>query len=271
MSETYLQSFSWSEVAEPHDEYQTQQHLCHGYDVYGDMLTNADIYDLKLLLLLGKPPKPEQKKLLSLLEFCLANFGPREASIRAAMNAGVGGSAPASALMASLAISSGNILGTNELQYLMNNWLEADEKYDSWLIKRTNQTQAEILPDIEHIPGFEVTSQHTGLPVKQALKVLATVSCAKKIRYLNSHFHLLTLDYQRGLTMIAIAACVYLDLGLSITQAQYHFLQAKLIGAAHHANEQAILGWKNFPFAKTVQLIGDPGFKGLPDMEVLKP
>ena len=162
--------------------------------------------------------------------------------------------------MAALAVSSGNLGGTNELKCLMQFWLDAQANSDTWIWKKPNQSQAEILPEFEHVPGFEVSSQLTSLPVKQALDACKSVKTAKKIQYLKLHLELLSKYHNRGLTMISVAACVYLDLGLSIAQAQYHFLQSKLIGAAHHALEQSLLGWKNFPFAKTVHLINDPGF-----------
>lgn len=187
------------------------------------------------------------------------------------MNAGVGGSSPAAALMASLAVSSGNLSGINELKSLIESWQQADEKIESWIWLENKKTQAEILPDFEHIPGFEIKSKVTPLPVLQSLKVLSSVKNTTKIQYLYDHHLALTQYHQKGLTMISVAACVYLDLGLSIEQAQYHYLQAKLVGAAHHAIEQKSLGWKNFPFAKKINLKNDPGFKGLPEIEGLKP
>ena len=101
MEETiYMQSRIWLEEPEPNNAFATRAAFCHGYDVYGEMLGNAGWVDMIYLLFKGEAPTRAQAAALEILAVALANPGPRDASVHAAMCAGVGGS-PAAAGSAS--------------------------------------------------------------------------------------------------------------------------------------------------------------------------
>jgi citrate synthase len=75
------------------------------------------------LLFRGEAPTREQARLLEGLAIALANPGPRDAAVHAAMCGGVGGSTSASCLMAALAVGAGASGGAREVRLVMEDWL----------------------------------------------------------------------------------------------------------------------------------------------------
>src|SRR6188474_3167331 len=111
----YIQSRIWLEEPEPDNAFATRAAFCHGYDVYGEMLGNAGWVDMIYLLFKGEAPTRAQAAALEILAVALANAGPRDAAVHAAMCAGVGGSPAAAALTAALAVGAGGAGGAREV------------------------------------------------------------------------------------------------------------------------------------------------------------
>src|SRR5205814_8308814 len=101
----------WLEEPEPDNAFATRAAYCHGFDVYGEMLGRASWSDMLYLLFLGETPSRQQATLLNALAVALANAGPRDPAVHAAMCAGVGGSTAAASLMAALAVGAGQHTG----------------------------------------------------------------------------------------------------------------------------------------------------------------
>ena len=99
-----IRSRIWEESPEADNPFAAAACYCSGFDVYGDLLGKASWIEYLYLLFRQDPPTPSETKLLEGLAVAIANPGPRDHSVRAAMCAGVGGSSGASALMAALAI-----------------------------------------------------------------------------------------------------------------------------------------------------------------------
>src|SRR6185369_13567014 len=97
----------WLEEPEPDNPFATKAAYCHGYDVYGGMLGKARWVEMLFLLFRGEAPTSTQSELLETLAVALANPGPRDSSVHAAMCGGVGGSTAASCLIAALAVGAG--------------------------------------------------------------------------------------------------------------------------------------------------------------------
>ena len=112
----------WQEEAEPDNAFAAKACHCHGYDVYGEMLGQASWIEYLFLLFRGDAPTVQQAKLLEGLAIALANPGPRDASVHAAMCGGVGGSTSASCLMAALAVGAGGSGGAREVFNAMRDW-----------------------------------------------------------------------------------------------------------------------------------------------------
>src|SRR3569623_1965015 len=117
--------------------------LCHGYNVYGEMLGRASWIEYLHLLFLGERPTPPQAKLLEGLANALANPGIRDHSVYAAMNGGVGGSSAASCLMAALAVGAGQLGGAREVFRAMEYWAVCGTDLEKWITIITTPPQEE--------------------------------------------------------------------------------------------------------------------------------
>jgi citrate synthase len=112
----------WRETPQPDNPFAAAECYCGGYNVYGDLIKNASFIDYLFLLFKLTAPKPHQSAILSSLAVALANPGPRDHSVRAAMNAGVGGSTHPSALIAAISVGAGNLGGAREVFHCMEYW-----------------------------------------------------------------------------------------------------------------------------------------------------
>src|SRR3954470_7827712 len=129
---TYIQSRIWLEEPEPNNAFTTRAAFCHGYDVYGEMVGNAGWVDMIYLLFKGEAPTRAQAAALEILAVALANPGPRDASVHAAMCAGVGGSPAAASLMAALAVGAGSLGGAREIFLAMEGWVACGRDFAAW-------------------------------------------------------------------------------------------------------------------------------------------
>ena len=177
---TYMQSRIWLEEPEPNNEFACRAAYCHGYDVYGEMLGNSGWVDMLYLLFKGEAPARAQAAALEILAVALANPGPRDASVNAAMCAGVGGSPAASALMAALAVGAGGAGGAREVFRAMQAWATCDKLVEAWqgyFMQQARHEAAaplEVWPAAEHPPGFDPLGVEASTPVKQVLALLTS-------------------------------------------------------------------------------------------------
>src|SRR5690242_8530481 len=118
----YMQSRIWLEEPEPDNPFAARAAYCHGYDVYGEMLGRSGWADMFFLLFRGEAPTRTQRSMLEILAVALANPGPRDASVHAAMCGSVGGSAAAASLMAALAVGAGSSGGAREIALVLEAW-----------------------------------------------------------------------------------------------------------------------------------------------------
>ena len=257
MSETPIQTRLWREEAEPADPFTAAAAYCHGYDVYGEMLGRARWADMLHLLLRGEAPAPNQSRLLDALAVALANPGPRDPMVHAAMCGGVGGSTAASCLMAALAVGAGHLGGGREVSLAMARWRECGTDLAAWEKHLRNPPKAKPTswPDAEHPPGFSPNGAVTATPVKQTLVCLAALASGPELPWLSEQRDKLEDMAGSPLAMSGVAAAAYVELGLSPAQGEMLHLLLRLPGAAAHALEQQELGFKKFPFyANDLQL-----------------
>ena len=147
----------WREEPEPDNPFATRVAWCRGYDVYGEMLGPARWVEMLYLLFREEAPTVAQADLLEALAVALANPGPRDASVHAAMCGGVCGSTAASSLMAALAVGAGQLAGGHEVFLAMEGWAACGTHLDAWR-KRLGGLEAipgSIWPTPEHPPGFD--------------------------------------------------------------------------------------------------------------------
>ena len=253
----------WEEEAEADNPFAARACFCHGYDVYGELLPKAAWVEYLYLLFVGERPGDRQTKLLERLAVALANPGPRDHSVRAAMNGGVGGSQHAACLMAALAVGAGQYGGAHEVARAMECWLACGTDSDSWHRRIEDppvEERADVWLPMEHPPGFDPHGNVCPTPVRQTLAVLAQCSPGHALPWLAERRTELEEIAGCPLAMTGVSAAAFVDLGLDADQGEMLYLLLRLPGAAVHALEQRGYGWRRYPFfADAVHLEDDPG------------
>ena len=261
----------WEEEAEADNPFAAKAAYCHGYDVYGEILQKASWFEYLYLMFKGERPTAEQAVLLEKLAIALANPGPREASVRAAMNGGVSKAAHASSLMAALAVGAGQYGGSHEVYILMDLWKQCGLDLEIWtnkLLEPADDSQADIWLPMEHSPGFDPNGESCPTFVLQTLEVLTSVSPGKSLNWLQTNREALEEKVGYPLAMSGVIAAAFNDLEMNNHQSSMLYLMLRLPGAAAHAIEQRDVGWKNFPFfSHAIEITNDPGDKGLPTID----
>ena len=259
MSSERIQTRIWQEIPEPDNPFATQQALCHGFDVFGEMLGQARWMDMFFLLFRGEPPSPDQARLLETLAVALMNPGPRDPAVHAAMCGGVGGSPAASSLMAALAVGAGQYTGAREVRQVAERWLACGTRIEDWRIAlaTTAPDPQGIWPHSEHVPGFDPHAMRASTATCQTLEVLSRCSPGATLPWLVQHRLALEDAAGAALAMSGVAAAALTDLDFTPEQAEMIHLLLRLPGAAAHALEQRTVGYKNFPFF-ALELLDDP-------------
>lgn len=254
----------WLEEPEESNPFAARASYCHGYDVSGQIIPQAGWFEYLLLMFKGDRPQAEESRLLEKLAMVLANPGPREASVRAAMNAGVAGTNHSSALMAALAVGAGQYGGAQEVSICMRLWQECGQSLDLWSTRLFNPEEderADIWLPMEHAPGFDPNGDVTPTPVLQTLEFLASLAPENgSLAWLKNNRARLESKVGYPLAISGIAAAALVDLGLDQDQGSMLYLMLRLPGAAVHALEQKQMGWKKFPYyGPAIELADDPG------------
>lgn len=240
----------WREEAESDNPFATRTAYCRGYDVYGKMLGNARWVEMLFLLFQVDAPSTSQADMLEALAVALANPGPRDASVHAAMCGGVGGSTAASSLIAALAVGAGQLSGGREVFLAMEGWACCDTDFEAWkkYLTHLDRIPGSIWPVPEHPPGFDPHGVTTPNPVRQTLDCLAKMSTGAHLSWLQENLTILETTAGYPLALSGVAAAALIDLGFTAEQGEMLYLLLRLPGAAAHALEQRHKGYKNFPF-----------------------
>jgi citrate synthase len=243
----------WQEVPEADNPFAAQVARCHGYDVYGELVGRARWADMIYLLFRGEPPTPAQADLLEALAVALANPGPREASVHAAMAGGVGGSPSASCLMAALAVGAGQLGGGREIFLGIQAWADCGTDLEAWrryLATPPVVNHGSAWPTPEHAPGFDPHGVNATLPLRQTLACLRRLSTGAFLPWLDEHREALEAAAGKPLAFAGVAAATLAELGFNPEQGEMVHLLLRLPGAAAHALEQRHHGYKKFPFGE---------------------
>lgn len=242
----------WQELPEVDNPFATRTALCRGYDVFGAMLGQARWIDMLWLLMRPELPAGPQRDVLEALAVALANPGPRDASVHAAMCSGVGGSPAASALIAALAVGAGRHGGARDVHDAMTMWQRCGPDLAAWAgYNAAHAGEAvEIYPERQHVPGFDPYGVNTATPVRQVLATLAHLGAGAATTWLHGHLDAAQEAIGYPLAMAGATACVLHDLGFTPDEGEMLTLLLRLPGAAAHALEQQQHGFKQFPFYK---------------------
>lgn len=250
----------WAEEAESDNPFAAAKCLCHGYDVYGDLLGKAGLVEYIYLLFTGERPTASQAAHLNLLAVALANPGPRDPSVHAAMAAYVSGTPAASALVAALAVGAGGCQGAHEVFLAIEMWLACGTSIELWKEHLTSPAalpRTTIWPHADTPPGFDPHARSCALPVLQTLQKLADIEPGKNLQWLYEQRLALEAMAGKPLNLLGVAAATLADLEFSAAQGEMLVLLLRLPGAAVHALEQKKLGFRQFPFFE-LELKHDP-------------
>lgn len=259
----------WEEQPEENNPFATKQAFCSGYDVYGDILKKANYFEYIYLLFMGEKPSQQQATLFEGIAIAIANPGPRDHSIRAAMNGGAGGSTSASCLMAALGVGAGQFTGAREIYEAINIWHECGQEskqWHEWVHAHPKQHErADIWLPGEHIPGFDPYGVSCATTVKQVLSHLESINQGGALSWLQRERETLESIVKYPLSMTGVIAAAMVDLGISAEKSEMLYLLLRLPGAAVHALEQKEFGWRRYPFfSDGIELMNDPGPQGNP-------
>lgn len=241
----------WQEEPEADNPFATRVARCHGYDVYGEMLGKAGWIDMLYLLFRGEAPTPLEAQLFENLAVALANPGPRDPAVHAAMCGGTGGSPAAASLMAALAVGAGQLCGGREILLAVEGWHTCGTDLDAWrkhLCTPPQDDKVSAWPKPEHPPGFDPHGVSTPLIVRQTLDCIVPLSPGVNLPWLAQQRTALEDIARLPLSLAGVAAAAYVDLSFSAVQAEMIHLLLRLPGAAAHALEQQEYGHKKFPF-----------------------
>lgn len=241
----------WNELPEADNPFAARTAYCRGYDVYGELLGRLRWVEMLWLLFREEAPSRTEADLLETLAVALANPGPREASVHAAMAGGVGGSTSASCLMAALSVGAGTLGGGREVLLAMNAWAACGTDLAAWerqLATPPVPNTGSPWPTPDHPPGFEPHGQRTATPVQQTLAALQRVGVGPRLPWLAANLPALEAAAGCPLALSGVAAAAFADLGFTPEQGEMLQLLLRLPGAAAHALEQRPLGYKQFPF-----------------------
>lgn len=249
----------WKEEPEADNPFAAKAAYCSGYDVYGQMLGKARWVEMLYLLFRGEAPTQAQADLLEAVAVALANPGPRDPSVHAAMCAGVCGSTAASTLIAALAAGAGGIGGGRDVLLALRVWQECGTNLAAWVacLSGGPARTMDIWPDMEHQPGFEPHGVRRTEVVKKTVDCLARLSPGVHLAWLAANADALEKAAGRPLGLSGVVAAAYHDLGLSPEQGEMIHLMLRLPGAAAHALEQKEYGFRKFPFF-SIEVENDP-------------
>jgi citrate synthase len=246
----FIHTRIWQEEPDPENAFAASAAYCHGYDVAGEMLGNARWVEMLYLLFRGEAPSRKQADFLEALALALANPGPRDPSVHAAMCAGVCGSTAASSLIAALAVGAGGLSGSRDVLLALQGWAACGTDLAAWRMQIATGGKGSITiwPDAQHAPGFDPHAGTASPLVRQMLDKLASLSPGENLAWLKQHREELEAAAGGALSLAGVAAAALHDLGFSPEQGELLHLLLRLPGAAAHALEQRGYGFRKFPF-----------------------
>lgn len=244
-------SYFWEEEPALENPFSASRSFCAGYDVYNDLLTKVSWVEFLYLMMLREQPEASDATLLNAVAVAIANPGPRDSSVQAAMSAAAGGSTFAACLMAAVAVGAGSLGGAKDVARAMDLWthLGCDlQQWKKYLPPEKQPRQPDVWLPSEHSPGFDPHSAHCSAAVVQTLQYLSEISSGSALRWLRDNQSELELTAGASLALSGVVAAAFTDLGFEPRQGEMLFLLLRLPGAAVHALEQHEIGWRQFPF-----------------------
>ncbi|PCJ22305.1 MAG: citryl-CoA lyase [Gammaproteobacteria bacterium] len=260
-----IYSTFWQENAQKENPFIAEECFCYGYNVYDDVLPNGSSAEFILLLFSqGQKPSVMASALFDKLTLFLANPGPRDPSVHAAMCSAVSKTTATAVLTSALAVGGGLLGGGHEVPYAMKQISEWRNKGIPTTIEAPEQDCVDVWLPFEHVPGFAPNEDRLSRPLAQGLSVLSKCSERGYLQWLSEHQAELQKIIGYPVATSGLAAAAFLDLGIEAYIAEQCYMMMRLPGVIAHAHDQHQLGFQKFPFFHdSLELEDDPGaFKG---------
>ncbi len=244
--------------AEVQDEERGSIHLCHGYDLYNDLLGRYSWLELTILHLRGELPSREEADVFDLIFRIVINPGPKNWATQAAMTAAVTHTPVGNSLLAGLAVLEGRYHGALAVEKAM-------EMFAELVVVIHGDCDRDILTGIVSrygdLPGFDRPERVNGKRVNSLVDKLSALSSH------NDHIQA-ALEFGRQqnvkLTLLGLFAAALCDLGFAPRQGHGLFLIAAAPGILAHLLEQMEGSWSSYPFGSPPEYVG-PQDKTLSD------
>ncbi|PIW47909.1 MAG: hypothetical protein COW18_08065 [Zetaproteobacteria bacterium CG12_big_fil_rev_8_21_14_0_65_54_13] len=236
--------------------------LWHGYDAQ-KLCGNYGWTEMLFLMSQGELPTTKQNDLLNKTMAFLANPGPRDAGVRAAMNCGLGKTPLPTILTTGLTVRGGMAEGAMHVEAAMrflNGRLPAGEAcsadqpdYAGVLIHNYRQfwrehKDDEVVPWPEIPPGF---GHHYGERDSRAIKLMDLINdqCSDMLRLSRALETVLSRDeVSVYLTLPGVVAAILCGLGFSPEHGAGVYMIAGSAGILAHGIEQLPRSWNEYPF-----------------------
>jgi citrate synthase len=237
-----------AEVADPK---QGTIHLCHGYDLYNDLLGQYSWLELTILHLKGELPSKEEVRVLDLLFSCVINPGPKHHATQAAMTAAVTHTPVGNSLLAGLTVLEGRYQGALEIEQAMH-FLDELARREGTV---DQQILTKILSKYSDIPGFSRLDRTQEKRVLSMLKQVEEHMSGSEHRHLQAA-PLVASHKEVQLTSIGLFAAGLGDLGYTPRQGHGLYMIAAAPGILAHLLEQMEGDWRSYPFGSPLEYIG---------------
>ncbi len=237
--------------AEVDDSERGSIHLCHGYDLYNDLLGRYSWMELTILHLKGELPEKKELHALDLLFSCVINPGPKNHATQAAMTAAVTHTPVGNSLLTGLAVLEGRYHGALAVEQAMHLLSELAEKEGSL----DQQSLEETLAKHPDLPGFSELNSTQKIRMELMLQQVERCIGKPVNKHIQTARRLASLQ-QAQLSPEGLFAAGLADLGYTPRQGHGLFMVAAAPGILAHLLEQMEGSWRSYPFGSPLDYRG---------------
>ena len=226
-------------------------HLCHGYDLFNDLLGRYSWLELTILHLKGELPEKKELKTLDLLFSCVINPGPKHHATQAAMTAAVTHTPVGNSLLTGLAVLEGRHHGALEVEeamLLLSDLTEREGPIDQQILDATLAKHLDL-------PGYAELSSTQEKRTELMLQRVENCIGKSECNHIQTARQVASLQ-QLQLSPTGLFAAGLADLGYTPRQGHGLFLIAAAPGILAHLLEQMEGNWRSYPFGSPLEYIG---------------
>lgn len=224
-------------------------HLCHGYDLYNDVLERYGWSELTYLHIRGELPTKNESARFDFILRSVINPGPTDWATQAAMTAAVTHTPVGNSLLAGLAVLQGRFhgaLAVEKAMEMLGDLTQQQGNYDDNFLSG-------ILKSYPDLPGFDQPERVNGERIKKIIGLIPAIS--EPDDHLQAALQFAA-KQGMALTKLGLFAAVLSDLGFTPRQGHGLYLIAAAPGILAHLLEQMEGTWASYPFGSPLEYAG---------------